>query len=34
MYAKLNNGVINYAPKNYVTENGQYIANFNKNVGL
>lgn len=34
MYAKLINGVLQYAPKNFLTESGQYIANFNKNEDL
>lgn len=34
MYAKLNNGVINYAPKNFMTDNGQLITNFNKSKTL
>lgn len=32
MYAKLNNGVIMYAPLNYVNEEGQLILNFNKSI--
>ena len=34
MYAKLNNGVIQYAPKNFMTDKGQLITNFNKNKTL
>lgn len=34
VYAKLNNGIITYAPKNFRTESGQLIVNFNKNAEL
>ena len=34
VYAKLNNGIITYAPKSLRTENGQLIVNFNRNVEL
>lgn len=34
MYAKLNNGIIQYAPKNFMADNGQYITNFNNNEVL
>ena len=34
MYAKLIDGVLQYAPKNFLTESGQYIANFNNNEDL
>lgn len=33
-YAILNNGVLEYAPVNYKTSNGNLIVNFNKNVVL
>lgn len=33
-YAILNNGVIEYAPVNYKTSNGNLIVNFNKNETL
>ena len=32
MYGKLINGVIKYAPTNYLTENGRMILNFNTNI--
>lgn len=32
MYGKLINGVIKYAPTNYLTENGKMILNFNTNI--
>ena len=32
MYGKLINGVIKYAPTNYLTENGKMIFNFNTNI--
>ena len=32
MYGKLINGVIKYAPTNYLTENGKMILNFNTNT--
>lgn len=33
-YAKLNEGVLEYAPVNYTTASGSLIVNFNKNVTL
>lgn len=33
-YAKLNEGVLEYAPVNYKTVSGNLIVNFNKNVTL
>lgn len=33
-YAILKNGVLEYAPVNYKTPNGNIIVNFNKNVAL
>lgn len=32
MYGKLINGVLKYAPTNYLTENGKMILNFNTNI--
>lgn len=32
MYGKLINGVLKYAPTNYLTENGKMIFNFNTNI--
>ncbi len=32
MYGKLINGVLKYAPTNYLTENGKLIFNFNTNI--
>lgn len=34
MYAKLNNGVIEYAPTNYTLSDGRVIVNFNKSEVL
>lgn len=34
MFAKLNDGVLQYAPKNYKNSNGNIIVNFNKNEEL
>ena len=34
MYAKLIDGALQYAPKNFLTESGQYISNFNNNEDL
>jgi len=34
MYAKLNNGVLEYAPQNYKLNDGRTIVGFNKSVAL
>lgn len=34
MYAKLNNGVLEYAPQNYKLSDGRTIVGFNKSVAL
>lgn len=34
MYAKLNNGVLEYAPVNYILSDGRVIVNFNKSITL
>ena len=34
LYARLSNGVLEYAPLNYVMPSGGLIVNFNKNIAL
>lgn len=34
MYAKLNNGVLEYAPQNYKLNDGRTIVGFNKSIAL
>lgn len=34
LYAKLNNGILEYAPMNYTMPTGGLIVNFNKNIAL
>lgn len=34
LYAKLNNGILEYAPMNYTMPSGGLIVNFNKNIAL
>ena len=34
MYAKLNNGALEYAPQNYKLNDGRTIVGFNKSVAL
>lgn len=34
MFAKLNNGVLQYAPNSFKTNDGYIITNFNKNISL
>ena len=34
MYAKLNNGVLEYAPQNYILNDGRTIVGFDKSIAL
>ena len=34
MYAKLNDGVLEYAPQNYILNDGRTIVGFNKSIAL